>query len=84
MIFSSFEFIFLFLPLTLAGYFLLGRRSVRAANGWLLFSSFFFYAWWDVRFLPLLAASILLNYLTGLAQRNGSYSLCITNMTTAY
>lgn len=67
MLFSSFEFIFLFLPLTLAGYFFFGKRSVRAANGWLLFASLFFYAWWDVRFLPLLLVSIMLNYLCALA-----------------
>mgnify|MGYP002855977928 FL=1 len=64
--FSSFEFIFLFLPITLAGYYFFARKSVRASNVWLLASSFFFYAWWDVRFLPLLLASILVNFLTGL------------------
>lgn len=67
MLFSSYEFIFAFLPAALFGYFLLGRRSVREANGWLLFASLFFYAWWDVRFLPLLFASILLNFLVGLS-----------------
>lgn len=67
MLFSSFEFIFLFLPVTISGYYLLGRKSLRAANIWLLVASIFFYAWWDVRFLPLLIASILMNFLTGLA-----------------
>ena len=67
MLFSSFEFIFLFLPITLFGYFLWGKKSVHEANVWLLVASFFFYAWWDVRFLPLLLASILANFLIGLA-----------------
>ena len=67
MLFSSFEFIFLFLPVTIALFFLFARKSIRAANVWLLAASFFFYAWWDVRFLPLLLASILVNFLDGLA-----------------
>ena len=67
MIFGSFEFIFVFLPIALTGYFLFGKKSSHAANGWLLLSSFVFYAWWDVRFLPLLAVSILMNFLTALA-----------------
>ena len=65
MLFSSYEFISAFLPVTLAVYFLLGKRSGRAAKSWLLFASFFFYAWWDVRFLPLLVFSILWNYASG-------------------
>ncbi|HBG64981.1 MAG TPA: hypothetical protein DDW78_00715 [Treponema sp.] len=65
MLFASVEFIFAFLPVTLAVYFLLGKRSGRAAKSWLLFASFFFYAWWDVRFLPLLVFSILWNYASG-------------------
>lgn len=65
MLFSSFEFIFLFLPFTLAGYFLLGKKSVWAANLWLLILSFFFYGWWDIRFVPLLFASIVFNFSVG-------------------
>lgn len=64
MLFNSYDFIFLFLPVTLAGYFLLGstRRS-GAANVWLIGASLFFYAYWDVSFLPLLLVSIAGNYL---------------------
>ena len=65
MLFNSYEFIFLFLPITLAGYFLLGRRSVRASNMWLLAASLFFYGWWDVRFVPLLLGSIVWNFMFG-------------------
>lgn len=66
MIFSSFEFIFIFLPATLAGYFLFGKKSIHSANIFLLFASFFFYGWWDLRYIPLLMFSILWNYFAGL------------------
>ncbi|WP_028105177.1 MBOAT family O-acyltransferase [Pseudoduganella violaceinigra] len=63
MLFNSFPFIFLFLPLALAGYQLLRRHGV----AWLGLCSLCFYAWWDWRFLPLLLASICFNYCAGLA-----------------
>lgn len=67
MLFNSYVFIFLFLPLTLMVYFAsaaLGRR-VRLAV--LLIASTIFYGWWDVRFLSLLLLSILCNYAIGQA-----------------
>ena len=67
MLFSTYEFILVFLPVTLALYYLLGLWSTRAANLWLLAASVFFYGWWDVRYVPLLAFSILWNYAAGLA-----------------
>lgn len=66
MLFNSYEFMFLFLPLTFAGYFALGHwRLPRAALGWLTLASFFFYGWWDVRYVPLLMGSIVFNFLAG-------------------
>src|SRR6266540_3293604 len=66
MLFSSFEFIFLFLPVTLLVFFRLNRlRLTIAANAWLLFASLFFYGWWNVRYLPLILGSILFNYTVG-------------------
>jgi len=66
MLFNSYEFIFLFLPVTLIGYYLLNRaRLTLASNAWLLFASLFFYCWWDLRYLPLLLGSILFNYTIG-------------------
>jgi len=61
MLFNSFGFLFLFLPLALAGYQLLRRHGV----AWLGVCSLFFYAWWDWRFLPLLLLSICFNYAAG-------------------
>ena len=65
MVFSSFEFIFVFLPIAICGYYLFARKSICASNIWLLFASFCFYAWWSIRFLFLLVFSILFNYVAG-------------------
>ncbi|MGZ3181049.1 MAG: MBOAT family O-acyltransferase [Telluria sp.] len=62
MLFNSCAFLFLYLPLVLAGHALLGRVYPRAVMAWLTAASLFFYAWWDVRYLPLLLASIALNW----------------------
>lgn len=64
MLFNSYEFIFVFLPVSIGGYFAWGcvRKHSRLANVWLLLCSLFFYGYWDVHYLPLLIGSILLNY----------------------
>jgi D-alanyl-lipoteichoic acid acyltransferase DltB (MBOAT superfamily) len=66
MLFNSASFIFLYLPIVLIGTFLLARHRPGWVIGWLALASFAFYAVWDWRFLPLLLASILGNYLVGL------------------
>jgi D-alanyl-lipoteichoic acid acyltransferase DltB (MBOAT superfamily) len=63
--FHSFEFIFLFIPVVVAGYTLWGRVSVDAAKIWLIVSSLVFYGWSEPRALPVLAISILFNYWIG-------------------
>ncbi len=63
MIFNSLEF-FVFLPLVLAAYYAL---SPRAQNVWLVLASYFFYGWWDWRFLSLLWISTLIDYVCGRA-----------------
>ena len=67
MLFNSFSFLLFFLPAMLLGFFVLARFQHRAAAGWLTLGSLFFYGWWDVRYLPLLLASILFNYVIGTA-----------------
>ena len=62
MIFNSFQFLFLFLPVTLLGFYFLGRTSQKGAAIWLLLASFFFYCSWDYRFLPILLLSMGGNY----------------------
>lgn len=68
MIFSSPEFILLFLPIAFLGYFYLNRnRLVLAGKIWLVAVSLFFYAYWNMTYLPLLLASILFNFGVGSA-----------------
>ncbi|GAB3105346.1 MBOAT family protein [Aestuariicella hydrocarbonica] len=67
MLFNSFEFILVFLPVVLLGYYLLKRTAPEAAPVlWLVAASLFFYSWWRVEYLPLLLYSILGNYSLGL------------------
>ncbi|WP_313893770.1 MBOAT family O-acyltransferase [Psychrobacillus sp.] len=66
MLFNSFEFIFIFLPVVFIIYFVLNRKKyLLAAKVWLVVSSLFFYAWWNINFLPIICLSILVNYSIG-------------------
>jgi len=60
MVFSTALFLFKFLPLVLAGYFLL--PGLQRRNHWLLGMSLLFYAWGEPAYLALLLASTLINY----------------------
>ena len=65
MLFNSYEFIFIYLPVTLVGFFLVARISYRAAALWLAIASLFFYGWWNPKFVSLLLASIVFNFGAG-------------------
>ncbi|MDX9742937.1 MAG: MBOAT family O-acyltransferase, partial [Arcobacteraceae bacterium] len=66
MLFNSYEFIFLFLPITYFIYFYLtSKRLITGAKGFLVFASLFFYSWWNIIYLPLILASMLFNYVIG-------------------
>ncbi|EFM12656.1 membrane bound O-acyl transferase MBOAT family protein [Paenibacillus curdlanolyticus YK9] len=66
MLFNSYPFIFVYLPITVMVYFALTRqRWLLAAKCWLAFASIFFYGWWDYRYIPLIVASIGFNYSIG-------------------
>ena len=65
MLFNSVEFIFAFLPVTVAVFFAIAQFNHLAASGWLTLTSLFFYGWWNPRYVPLLLASIAFNYLCG-------------------
>jgi alginate O-acetyltransferase complex protein AlgI len=61
MLFHAQSFLLLFLPVTLAAYYAFARHLV--AREWVLVAaSAVFYAWWDVRFLPLLAGHIVVTW----------------------
>lgn len=75
MLFNSYEFIFLFLPVTFFVYFWLNqKRLVLAGKSWLVCASLFFYSWWNIAFLPLILVSMLVNFVVGssLSQRTGT------------
>ncbi len=62
MLFSSWQFIFLFLPITVACFFLIPARWPWVRKFWLLGASLFFYGYWKVEYVPLLLFSIAFNY----------------------
>lgn len=69
MLFNSFEFVFLFLPITLIGFYWLGRQRKSIKHQlpiwWLIFASLIFYGRWNPLNLPLLIFSIVINYYLG-------------------
>ena len=71
MLFNSFEFLFLFLPVLLVVFFSVGRYSHRLGAVWLTTGSLFFYAWWNPLYIGLLLASVLFNYSVGYALARG-------------
>jgi len=67
MLFSSTAYIFAFLPLVFLLYFVVfGRLPYKAKIGLLLIASLCFYGWWIPKYLPILIASIIVNYFCGL------------------
>ena len=68
MLFSTWQFILIFLPITWGLYFWFNhKRLILAGKVVLVFASLFFYAYWDVRYLPLILISILFNFGIGTA-----------------
>ncbi len=65
MLFNSYPFIFVFLPMALAGYFWLGRSSNLAPVWWLALASLLFYSVSNWQFVGLLLASVAFNYFIG-------------------
>ena len=64
MLFSSLEFLFLFLPLCTLIYFLLPRVC---RNAWLLISGSLFYAFGEPSYLPIMLLTALADYIFGIA-----------------
>jgi len=71
MLFTTPTFILIFLPLTLAGFFMVGRFSHRGAAAWLLGASLVFYSHWMPTDTLLLLASIGVNFAIGMRITNG-------------
>ncbi|HEX4543798.1 MAG TPA: MBOAT family O-acyltransferase [Candidatus Acidoferrum sp.] len=75
MLFNSLPFLFVFFPVVLIGFLLVGRLGRIAAVAWLAAASLVFYAYWNKAFLVLLLGSIVFNFLC--AQAIG----CVVNRT---
>ncbi|MBQ3448471.1 MAG: MBOAT family protein [Synergistaceae bacterium] len=60
MLFNSYGFIFVFLPVVLAGYFRITNCTLSSL--WLLVSSLIFYSMLSVNYLPVLIISVCMNY----------------------
>ena len=67
MLFNSYIYIFFFLPFTFFIYFYLNsKKLVTAAKVFLVLASLFFYSWWNIKYLPIILASMIFNFLIGL------------------
>ena len=73
MLFNSYIFIFAFLPITLLVYFYLNKKDFpKLSKAFLVTASLFFYAWWNVMYLPLILVSMFFNYALGKSLREES------------
>lgn len=66
MLFNSYGFIFLYLPVVLLGFYRLARINHSYASAWLALASLFFYGYWNPVYVGLLLGSIICNYTLGL------------------
>lgn len=65
MLFNSYAFILLFMPVVVGVYFGLGRWSNIAGHYWLIVASLFFYGWWNPVYLWLIVFSLSVNFSIG-------------------
>lgn len=66
MLFNSFEFLLLFLPLTLLSFYALARLgNLKVVLVWLILCSLFFHGYWKASYTRLFVVSIVVNYCFG-------------------
>jgi len=65
MLFNSYEFL-IFLPIVFILYWKVFNNNLKSQNALVLVASYFFYGWWDWRFLFLLFVSSFIDYFVGL------------------
>ena len=66
MLFNSLDFA-IFLPIVFILYWFVTNKHLKLQNLLIVFASYFFYGWWDWRFLSLIIFSTLVDYSVGLA-----------------
>jgi D-alanyl-lipoteichoic acid acyltransferase DltB (MBOAT superfamily) len=68
MLFNSPYFIFVFLPIVVSVFYLIGNRGHhRKAISWLVLASLYFYGYWNPAYVALMLSSILVNYSLGVS-----------------
>jgi len=60
MLFNSYVFIFVFLPITLAGFYLISKRKIQLS--FLLCASLGFYAYWNPKYVFFLVLTVVLDF----------------------
>ena len=65
MLFTSLEYV-IFFVIFFVLYWFVFKRDLKSQNFLILIGSYIFYAWWDWRFLPLLAGTSFINYILGI------------------
>lgn len=66
MLFNSYEFILVYLPVTFMLYYMIARKIGNSlSKNFLILASLCFYSYWDIENLPILLTSILINYIFG-------------------
>lgn len=79
MVFSSYIFLFAFLPLVLAGYFLLSRvKNPIFQRLFLIAASLYFYGYFNPSYLLIIVVSIIINYLLAYIMDRGQGSVSRT------
>lgn len=64
MLFNSFDFA-IFLPIVFILYWFVTNKNIRSQNFLIVLASYFFYGWWDWKFLSLIFFSTIVDYLVG-------------------
>lgn len=77
MVFSSLLFLFRFMPIAFAAYYLTPKRF---KNITLLIASLVFYSWGEVRYFPIMLSIILVNYFAGLGIEKYRENLAVRRM----
>ena len=74
MLFNSYIYLLLFLPIAMLGFHLLRRAPFRVSVSFLVLASLFYYGWWDWKNLWIIGASCGLNFFFGrfIATNRGS------------
>ena len=64
MLFNSLEFC-VFLPIVFIFYWFVANKNLKFQNLFIVLASYFFYGWWDWRFLSLILFSTIIDYSVG-------------------